>query len=1249
MQPTGCFTVVVAVLLTLSYCYGVSYTTLGMPIVLGPLPAESWSIFAISIIENRLEELNPTDSLYFGLTQFIGDADMYISTTREPNTTLCGHCIINATSSYHELKSISRDSIHWPTNGTFYVGIYCNTQSEFSFNAWTQNTNSTLNNGEPQVGLIGNTYIKFYEFLVPYTSSFTLSIHSRANVTLFVTTRSDIRPVDVQTSTWTSYGTVNSVIQISETDPNFITGKYYIGVKSHGAEEEEFSLFAVLKHNYTRMTVGDQLHGKTVNSTMLFMYDVPSDYTGRQITFSLTSASNTNPHMYITRSVETAAPGPNNCDWCRVDTQTIAEAEEGCYYIAVTGEQDTYFQLSVLTEQLSIEIFNANRTSGYVSSGEYACYRFLRTTTQESLVFTVMPLIANSVELYDSKELVNPTPTKHDSMGHDDSGGRTIVHDAGQESDSTWYYLAVQGMQDTNFTILAYNMSYTHLETDIVAYSQKSQAYTWKYFTYDISDEDTLKNTVISITAVPLRLSMRLELFASDSTPQPTRSKYTWQSRRSTTNNNVFLNINTIDKRLRNKRIYVGLYSSWYQLETINTITFNVAVSKATNSLPRQPMVVTQLGNPIIIPPTLGITWSHFMVHQKDFGLDALGTNERIYFTLTPTSGDADMFISGTTFVTSSDPCTHCIATSKSYFDDAVDLWSGDTKYYVGDTLYVSVFAFSQVEFALNVFSSRTSVPLTNGIPQIASSTPSMVTFYEYSLNQTSDITISLSTREATSFDLFVTTNENVRPVDASSAMWRCNTLSSDCVITINTNEPNYKSKYFIGVKSVGNKIYSIIASTLDTYSSIVGSVPITQTVLRDQPRLFMFKRTSRPSTVTITEVRNNVVVYITRDISQQPPGPNNFIWRDTDVGDRTIEIASGGVGAYYIAVYCTDAESALFRIGVISQWPSTSLTSGVTVQSQSVDDEYQYFQFYNANPDNQNVRIIVSPINEGNFALFESTTYTHPSELKYHSKGSTVGNNSYIYHPETIQGTPTTYYLSVKVDNGTKYTVTAQVNKLVTKLQLNAGLSNLYLFADQYRYFYYDMDPSDFNNHTEITFLISRQIGMYALWASVTNEYPTKHEWTWQSDALSLTLSTLDTKFGEKRRVYLAVLMYSDRSVGSFSIDVYREYPLPTTMPPTKFETTATPFPTRTPRPTRPPPTTVAPTKPPIVTVSPFERFGVPVIVVIAIVLGIVLFTCGFVIGYELLARYRYKTRYYRMEEGKPTTGLELETTEEL
>ena len=116
--------VLLSVLIIACVVAGQSPVTLGVPMQ-ATTGANQWSYWTLPV-STVASQMGATDKLFFSVTPFIGDADLYVSKSGQPTETECTHCIIKSASHFDEVKYIAKNDPNWPAAGqdTFFIGVH---------------------------------------------------------------------------------------------------------------------------------------------------------------------------------------------------------------------------------------------------------------------------------------------------------------------------------------------------------------------------------------------------------------------------------------------------------------------------------------------------------------------------------------------------------------------------------------------------------------------------------------------------------------------------------------------------------------------------------------------------------------------------------------------------------------------------------------------------------------------------------------------------------------------------------------------------------------------------------------------------------------------------------------------------------------------------------------------------------------------------------------------------------------------
>jgi hypothetical protein len=609
----------------IAFVYGqTAITKLGEPIVVGVTEGSTFTQYTLSI-SGLLAGMEPTDKLFFGVTPFIGDTDLYVSATSAPTSTDCPQCILKSTSAYDDIISISKNDAKWPTGDTFYVAVHAYTQTEFTFTVWTTKTNITLHDTIPQVGWtrwVGYTSeFVFYQYTLPSTENFTLSLTPKggADVDIYITTNPNVRPTSISTSMWHGRRWGFDVVDIPADPSRGKDTTYYIGIGAFlYTAGTTFTLYASVHSNFTRIMEGIPLSGQAeANEFKYFTFDVTSHYGGQRLTYTISPLiSGGDPDIFIHRDLSRGLPGPSNCEWCKMssgmDIVDIENAPQGRYYIGVRAyARITHFQIVAATQHQSIELNPGIAIQGSAFAGKYAYFRYNHRNPQEALTISAVPW-KGLVELYASMTITKPDDTKYDYKGVPQGLNRILNFDYRNHSRPTpegYYYLAVKATTDSNFTMLAStDATYTLLRDGIPVYGQIVRKGQYRYYRFDITNDDLNQtiNSVISFTVSTLSGS-DADICVSMTNSRPTMTNYTWKADAYSSDT---LSIATNDEKIGHHRIfYVGVYGASFSNDAMYDIVAHKSGS-VINLSDGQPIKSTVEYN----------KYTYFRYHVSDIG-----------------------------------------------------------------------------------------------------------------------------------------------------------------------------------------------------------------------------------------------------------------------------------------------------------------------------------------------------------------------------------------------------------------------------------------------------------------------------------------------------------------------------------------------------------------------------------------------------------------------------------------------------
>jgi len=411
---------------------------------------------------------------------------------------------------------------------------------------------------------------------------------------------------------------------------------------------------------------------------------------------------------------------------------------------------------------------------------------------------------------------------------------------------------------------------------------------------------------------------------------------------------------------------------------------------------------------------------------------------------------------------------------------------------------------------------------LNDGEAQTASCSNGRPTYFEFALDDSSAFTIAASPVNG---DPDVVVSLDYTEPNSTAYTWQAQRWGFD-VINIKTDDPNYRANavYNIGVYAFPNSQFTIAATKVNSYTTIVEGVPLTQTVESKQYKYFKFymeeSNIDLIFTVTALASSGDPDMYIT--YNRERPNATNYDYVASKSGSDSIFIPTARTGVYYVAVYgFTQGD---FQITANTEYKSILLTEGNAWRGVLEPQKYGYFKFFHG--DYEAGVSLAMTLHNGDAQMFISTTNTRPTGEagKFEYTASKIGNNLFWYVPGNTFSSEKTIYVGVYATVNLTYSIIAQTNQSYTVLR--DGELNYWNHVSRgyYRYFIYDtVDPTQ-----DISISVNPWEGETSLFVSTTAAFPTAGNYQWMSRRYKQDTAVIrasDPLRQGKTRFYIGVL----------------------------------------------------------------------------------------------------------------------------
>jgi hypothetical protein len=264
--------------------------------------------------------------------------------------------------------------------------------------------------------------------------------------------------------------------------------------------------------------------------------------------------------------------------------------------------------------------------------------------------------------------------------------------------------------------------------------------------------------------------------------------------------------------------------------------------------------------------------------------------------------------------------------------------------------------------------------------------------------------------------------------------------------------------------------LISATSRVIGQYTEVIEGVAQNSLVPRSSYSYFKFtllKKQRLIITVAPT-VRGDPDLYVTTDVSQKPPGRDNYQWAKAQTGSESLVIADAEAKDYYIGIYGYGSDTE-FQLIVNTEEKSDLLVDSVTQRvTQDQPTQYKYFRYVHADP-YVGVTFTADPEQSTQIELYSAFKNTRPDSGKYEKKGVSVADdiNARVinYNGPLTTGT---YYISVVAPSASSsysFRINAITNQSYVVLRDSIPMYSQRAHFGIYRYYTYthfDFDTQD-------------------------------------------------------------------------------------------------------------------------------------------------------------------------------------------
>eukprot|EP01080_Neovahlkampfia_damariscottae_P001444 gene1444-12063_t len=465
---------------------------------------------------------------------------------------------------------------------------------------------------------------------------------------------------------------------------------------------------------------------------------------------------------------------------------------------------------------------------------------------------------------------------------------------------------------------------------------------------------------------------------------------------------------------------------------------------------------------------------------------DPLPAEKNVIFTVTPFTGDSDLYISHTTETPTAE---------NHMWKDTRDLISN-----------IGVRAYTNSSFTILAHITDDHVQLTDGHPQLNDVNAYTYQYYEYELKEAGRLTISLTAIQGDP-DIFVSMITN-RP-SWTNHTWAHYDIGTDILIIENA----VVGKYYIGITSFGHAKYNILSTGYNTVARIAEFVPIVEDVASRTYKYFKFRLLDNTGLeITVNKLRNSGDPDIFVSTVHEKPSSENHEWKGINYGDDTIVIPKTDPNFktpswYYIAVY--GFLSVTFKITVKHDGGQLLLSPGKSATGKMTEaGRYNFFTYKVPRTTPAGEQLTFAAFAKtGSIQIYSSKTNRRPTSEENDKVGARFGASTKIDYQNVVA--EDIYYLSVKAETPAEYSVVATQGHVYTNLK--EGETHLYSVERQkVKYFVYRVNSPD-HDILMTTHVYVGRIGVYVGYGFEPS--PSNYTWATNSSTYRGNEIVMDTK----------------------------------------------------------------------------------------------------------------------------------------
>lgn len=949
------------------------------------------------------------------LTYAFGDPDIYMSTLDLPNSTFY---------TWHS-SSAQTDQIYLPNPvpAVYFIGVHGYSTSNFTLVASTGIT-------ELQEGVAFRTNVtarawQYYSFYVTNTSrDLSIILTPFSGDPDLVMSRATGNPDDLPNNThheWSSTLYQGDAITVPHTDSRLCLCTYIIGV--YGYTAASYSLVAV-SSDFVQLQDGQPQAGQVAKGAFAY-YRIEVPDAGSDITFSVTPLAG-NPQLFISNNDDVI---PTLTDYTRKSypwqsstaitfhrtDDDLCNVNNCVYWVGVYGYTASNYSVVAATAKQAILLQDGVPVRDWIGyhQWEYFTFQVNSFTAGVDAAFIITPL-SGDPDLYVSSFWERPTMYTNETWSSANWGADAVF--IPNVPPATYHIGVYAYTANCSFTITATLVSATEPGQSIVLsngvpQSGYSPAARWVYYRFYMVPSTPGAGITISVSS----MAGDPDLFVSNDGEVPTFERYRWMS------SNFGQDVVVIPHAEEGEYL-IGVYA-------YTTAIYDI-IATTTDGI-----ITLQDGVP------------HFDYLESGnyeyFQLNVDRTNMDLTVTVTPDSGDPDLFMST---IVDRPNSTHYEWKSQMYRDDSITVPQSRLRQ---TTYWMSVYAFTNTSYSI-VASFSNLVRLQAGQPQFGDVRAGASKFFSFDvLNDATDVSIFVTPFNGTVF-VYVSTVDQPDHNNASSYYWSSFNFASEQSIIIRSTDPHFvrSGRYYVSILGVMTSQFSILASTRGATKVLVDGVAQRDWLDTAEWNYYTFELLTPGMgvVVTITPFSGDPDLYIaspTSGIERPNRGVGNYTWRSLQWGADAIYIDPTdphySLGRYSIGAY--GYNSATYTI----------MAQKIDVNNSTGGNHTRAVLLFQGQPQSGFVRSSESelfyefnmPLNEtrpqlylqtrasfGSFEIFVSSNGQRASETNYQWIDYSGSGNLIITNKDAGYCTDCIYRITVKPYSASLFTIRASLQE---------------------------------------------------------------------------------------------------------------------------------------------------------------------------------------------------------------------------